>query len=108
LQQHAHSPIVKENIQRIVLDGTRLAIVAFILAAAIATNVVINLKFGDLSDHFPFIGAAVWVAILLSAPLRKPDWALLPSSCRRHPGKRRWAWVSSLPFSTTFPSRRSR
>ena len=33
-----------------------------------------------MSDRFPFIGAAVWVALLLSAPLRKPDWSLLPGA----------------------------
>src|SRR4029078_12969397 len=33
-----------------------------------------------LADRFPFIGAALWVALLASAPLRKPDWALLPGA----------------------------
>ena len=30
--------------------------------------------------HFPLIGAAVWVALLATAPLRKPDWSLLPET----------------------------
>ena len=29
---------------------------------------------------FPFLGAAVWVAILLTAGLRRPDWSLLPGA----------------------------
>ena len=36
--------------------------------------------FNDLSDRFPFIGAAVWVAILVSMPLRRPDWEVLPEA----------------------------
>ena len=37
---------------------------------------MVNLKFNHLADNFPFIGVAVWVVILLAAPLRKPDWEL--------------------------------
>jgi Na+/H+ antiporter NhaD/arsenite permease-like protein len=31
-------------------------------------------------DHFPVIGGAVWVAILVTGILRKPDWHLLPEA----------------------------
>jgi hypothetical protein len=31
-------------------------------------------------DHFPVIGAAVWVAIFATAALRRPDWQLLPEA----------------------------
>jgi hypothetical protein len=37
-------------------------------------------KFSHLSDSFPFIGAAVWVALIACAPWRRPDWSLLPSA----------------------------
>jgi hypothetical protein len=33
-----------------------------------------------LSDKFPFIGVAVWIAIITTTPLRKPDWGLLPEA----------------------------
>ena len=79
-QQHRYSPIVKDEIAGPGIDWGRVAVVVVILAAAIVTNVVVNLKFNHLSDSFPFIGAAVWVAILLTAPLRKPDWSLLPGA----------------------------
>ena len=59
------------------VDYVRVAIVAFILIVAIVANVAANLKYPDLLDRFPVIGAAVWLAILVSAPVRRPDWALL-------------------------------
>ena len=51
-----------------------------ILVFAIATNVTVNLRFNELANHFPFIGVAVWVAILISVPLRRPDWEILPET----------------------------
>ncbi len=80
IQQHRYSPITRDSAQGITIDWARVGIVAFILAAAIVTNVVVNTQLGHLSDSFPFIAAAVWVALLVTAPLRKPDWALLPEA----------------------------
>jgi Na+/H+ antiporter NhaD/arsenite permease-like protein len=80
MQQQRYSPVIKDAVAGGRIDWTRVGIVAFILAAAIVTNVVVNLRFNHLSDSFPFIGAAVCIAILVSAPLRKPDWGLLPGA----------------------------
>jgi Na+/H+ antiporter NhaD/arsenite permease-like protein len=80
LQQHAYSPITKDAAPGIQVDWTRLGVVVLILASAIAANVAINTRYPHLSDRFPFIGAAVWVAIFVAAPLRKPDWGLLPEA----------------------------
>ena len=80
LQQHKYSPITEEAPQGIVIDWARVGIVGFILAAAIAANVLANFKLGHLSDKFPFIGVAVWIAIILATPIRKPDWGLLPEA----------------------------
>jgi hypothetical protein len=80
LQQHAYSPILKDTPAGIRVDWLRLGIVAFILTAAIVTNVVVNLEFGDYSDQFPFLGVAVWVAILAAVPVRPPEWKLLPDA----------------------------
>ena len=79
-QQHAYSPIVKDAPPGIRIDWTRLGIVFFILVVAILANVVANLKFPEVLDRFPVIGAAVWVAIFVTAPVRRPDWSLLPST----------------------------
>ncbi|MFO1427628.1 MAG: hypothetical protein U1F11_11815 [Steroidobacteraceae bacterium] len=82
LQQQRHSPIVRDAAAGVQVDAARLAIVAAILVAAVATNVTMNLRFAAIADHFPFIGAAVWAALLLSVPLRRPDWSLLPGAVR--------------------------
>jgi Na+/H+ antiporter NhaD/arsenite permease-like protein len=79
-QQHAYSPIVKDPPPGITVDWTRVAIVAFILVVAIVANVIANLRFPEVLDRFPVIGAAVWIAILVSAPIRRPEWSLMPST----------------------------
>jgi len=80
IQQQRYSPILKHEHQHIHVDWPRLAIVFFILIAAIVTNVVMNVKFPEVSDRFPFIGAGVVIALLVSVPLRRPDWEVLPES----------------------------
>ena len=82
LQQHRHSPITKDANPNVHIDWARVGIVANILLAAIVMNVVINVGFNDISDTFPFIGVAVWLALLLCAPLRRPHWEVLPSAIR--------------------------
>ena len=80
LQQHRYSPIVRDTVAAGGIDWARLGVVAIILAAAILTNVVVNTRFNQFSDSFPFIGAAVWIALVATAPWRKPDWGLLPGA----------------------------
>jgi Na+/H+ antiporter NhaD/arsenite permease-like protein len=81
-QQHAYAPITKDMPGAVRIDWVRVGIVAAILVAAIAANVIANLRFNHLLDHFPLIGAAVWVAILATAPLRRPDWSILPGALK--------------------------
>ncbi len=81
LQQHRLQPIMKdEPVGGVAVDWTRVGIVAFILILAVATNVTINNAFKDIADYFPWLGAAVWVAILVSTPLRQPHWHELASA----------------------------
>jgi hypothetical protein len=47
---------------------------------AILANVVANLKFPALLDALPVIGLAVWAAIIVAMPLRRPDWEVLPET----------------------------
>jgi Na+/H+ antiporter NhaD/arsenite permease-like protein len=55
----------------------RVAIVALILIIALAVNLTVNLKVARHAGRFPFLGAAVWVVILFSIPVRRPDWEVL-------------------------------
>ena len=76
-QQHAYSPIMKDPPKGLRVDYARVGIVVFILVVAIVANVVANTRFPEVLDRFPVIGVAVWLAILVTAPVRKPDWSLL-------------------------------
>jgi len=81
-QQHAFSPITKDSPAGLKVDWARLGVVGFILVTAVAANVAANLYFRAALDHFPVIGVAVWVALLVCAPVRRPDWSLLPGALR--------------------------
>ena len=81
-QQDKYSRIMKYEPGRAEVDWARVGIVAFILVAAIAVNVYVNVLHNDIADRFPFIGVAVVAAILVSTPLRKPEWSLLPEATK--------------------------
>lgn len=81
-QQHAWQPIQKDAAAGIRVDWARVAIVLFILLAAITTNVLVNTHYPEHSDSFPFLGVAVWMSIILATPLRKPEWGLLPDALK--------------------------
>ena len=80
LLQHKHMAISREFKAAHHIDWARVGIVVFILVGAIVANVTVNLKFAALAEHFPFLGAAVWVALLLAVPLRRPEWSLVPGA----------------------------
>jgi Na+/H+ antiporter NhaD/arsenite permease-like protein len=81
-QQHRFQPITKDAPAGLHIEWARLAIVGIILAAAIAANVYFNLKDPAVLDRVPVIGVAVWGAILLTTPWRKPQWSLLRDATR--------------------------
>ena len=81
-QQHAYSPIIKHVHQHTQIDWGRIFIVGTMLVFAVGTNVTINVKFPELAEHFPFIGAAVWVALILTIPVRRHDWELMPEAIK--------------------------
>lgn len=74
-QQHAYQPILKDPVGRPRIDGTRLAIVGFILVSAISANVLANLYAPHLLASLPVIGLAVAFALIVAAPVRRPDLA---------------------------------
>jgi Na+/H+ antiporter NhaD/arsenite permease-like protein len=80
LQQHRYSPIVKNAPSGLRIEWMRVVIVAAILIIAILSNVIANLRFPALLDALPVIGIAVWVVILATAPIRRPDWEVMPET----------------------------
>lgn len=79
-QQHAYSPIIKNTHAHTHVDWARVGIVALILVLAMGTNIVVNTHFTEISDRFPFLGVAVWVAIALTIKVRRHDWEIMPET----------------------------
>lgn len=82
LQQHKFHPIMKNAPRNAHVDWNRLFIVAVILIAAIVVNFYVNNYGGEIGEAFPFLGVAVWVALLLCTPLRQPDWKEVPAAVK--------------------------
>ncbi|MGI9087700.1 MAG: citrate transporter [Chthoniobacterales bacterium] len=80
IKQHKYSPILRHSHEHTHIDWLRVGIVGLILVLALVTNLTVNMKFARYADHFPFLGAAVWVAILVSVGVRRPDWEVLPGA----------------------------
>jgi Na+/H+ antiporter NhaD/arsenite permease-like protein len=80
MQQQRLSPIVKNARRGLRIEWTRVGIVAAILIVALVANVIANVKFPALSDTIPVIGLSVWAVILITAPLRRPDWKIMPET----------------------------
>jgi Na+/H+ antiporter NhaD/arsenite permease-like protein len=80
MMQQRLSPIAHDPAPRVRVEWVRVAIVLFILAAAISANVIANTWLPQETGQLPMIGLAVWTAILLAALVRTPDWTVLPRS----------------------------
>ncbi len=80
LQQHRYSPIVKDAPRGLTIDWTSVGIVVAILLVAICANVTANLKFPAVLNLVPVLGLAVWIVIFVTAPLRRPDWTIMPET----------------------------
>lgn len=81
-QQHAYSPILKSAHHHTHVDWGRIFIVALILSFAVAVNLLVNTHYAQISNRFPFVGAAVWLAIVISIPVRRHDWEVLGESLK--------------------------
>lgn len=80
--QQRHSPIAKNPPSGLKIDWTRVLIVAAMLIAALAANVLVNLKFQHALGNVPVLGLAVWAVILAMSPVRKPDWKIMPETLK--------------------------
>jgi len=82
LVQQRYAPIQRDASPDARIDWGRVGVVGSVLLAAVTINVLVNTRFTEVSDRFPFLGAAVWGALLLTAALRKPEWRLLPGALK--------------------------
>jgi Na+/H+ antiporter NhaD/arsenite permease-like protein len=80
LKQQRYAPIECDPPVGLQLDWVRLAIVCIVLGAVITTNVMVNTHFPGMADRFPFLGAAVWLTLLATAPWRSPNWQKVPAA----------------------------
>src|SRR5215210_6223374 len=78
--QHGFQPILAHNEPGHPLDRRRIAIVAFILFAAVATNIWANAS--GVGASAPWLGMAIWAAILVTGPVRQPDWAVVKPAAK--------------------------
>jgi len=81
-QQQAYSPIIVDAPARSPIDRGRVMVVVLMLGAVLGANILANTRFAGAGDRFPVIGAALWAAILVCTPWRKPDWSVLPGAAR--------------------------
>jgi Na+/H+ antiporter NhaD/arsenite permease-like protein len=95
-QQHAYQPIQRDDTPGADVEITRLVVVLAILVAAISANVWFNLHDAAVLDRFPVIGSAVVLAILATAPLRAPQWSLLPGAFKGSIFLLALVWCASL------------
>ena len=75
--QQRHSPIQRDAGAGVRIDWSRVGMVAGILLSAVAVNIFVNTRFQETADQFPFLGVTLAAAILFTAPIRRPHWALL-------------------------------
>jgi Na+/H+ antiporter NhaD/arsenite permease-like protein len=80
--QQRFAPIVKDPESSLAIDWPRVVIVLFILASAVVVNVGVNSTLPALAGRYPFIGAAVAAALLISIPWRRPEWSVVPGAAK--------------------------
>ena len=77
LQQHRLSPIQPHVGAELPLDWGRLAVVGVMLFALLFTNILVSGFFPQLEHALPALGMGLWVAVIGTSVIRKPDWMVL-------------------------------
>jgi Na+/H+ antiporter NhaD/arsenite permease-like protein len=76
LCQQRFQPILANDEAGHPLEWRRIWIVAIVLAAAVAANVTANMM-SEGEETAPWLGMALWAALLLTSLWAKPDWSLI-------------------------------
>jgi Na+/H+ antiporter NhaD/arsenite permease-like protein len=74
MAQHRFQPITGRDSCDKPLHWRRVWVVAAILASAVTANIIANLL-SEGEETLPWLGLALWAAILLTGPIAKPDWS---------------------------------
>lgn len=97
LAQHRFQPILAHDRPDRPLRWRQIWIVAFILVAAVAANLLASFL-SDGEETAPWLGLALWAAILVTSLIRKPDW-----SVTRHGAKGAIFLVSLVAAASLMP-----
>jgi Na+/H+ antiporter NhaD/arsenite permease-like protein len=76
MAQHRHQAILADDEPGHPLEWRRIWIVAIILIAAVAAYILANLL-SEGEEIAPWLGLALWAALLLTSLWAKPDWSLI-------------------------------
>ncbi len=82
LQQIAEAPMLRRLGAATPIDWVRVGVVAAILVAAVAANVTVNTRLPQYAASIPILGATVWLVLLLLAPIRRPEWHVMPDAAK--------------------------
>ena len=73
--QHRHQPIIANDLPGHPLEWRRIWIVALILVAAVAANLLAT-ALSEGEETAPWLGTALWAAILATSLVARPDWSV--------------------------------
>jgi len=80
--QQKYAPIVRDPPSDLRISFRHVTVVIIVLASAIAANVGAHLLDAHVLDEVPLIGLAVAAAIVLTIPIARPDWSIVPRAAR--------------------------
>lgn len=75
IAQERHQAILRHDQMGNPLQWRRIWIVVVILAAAVTANILANM-YSEGEETAPWMGMALWAAILVTSRFAKPDWAV--------------------------------